>query len=90
MQITFMFIYDCLEFNLHQFKKNPHVLPIAMSIVQHCAPRVHSRAEAPGFSSSQFMTAPGQIGWMDVQIYGHGLDSCTVYMCGMNLLCDQI
>ena len=21
------------------------------------------------------MTAPGQIGWMDVQIYGHGLDN---------------
>ena len=40
----------------------------------HSAPSVHSRAESPGFSSSQIMTAPGQIGWMDVQIYGHGLD----------------
>ena len=46
----------------------------------HCAPSVHSRAESPGFSSSQIMTAPGQIGWMDVQIYGHGSDRYVTLM----------
>ncbi len=47
---------------------------VYMQHVRHSAPSVHSRAESPSFSSSQIMTAPGQIGWMDVQIYGHGLD----------------
>ena len=40
----------------------------------HSVPLVHSRAQSARFSSSHIMTAPGQIGWMDVQIYGHGLD----------------
>ena len=46
----------------------------------HRGPRVHSRAGSTRFSSSQIMTARGQIGWMDVQIYGHGLDHYVTHM----------